>query len=160
MKRHAPDKTGDRRIDIDKQYVRLKMLSHKSMKPMQRDGLERPDLYQRSLEKHRGRDISDEDLITNRDTHNFILIRGRAGIGKSTLIQRLLWKWSTGKWATQMKAIFLLNMRYLITHHRKMDLCQLLCLYSLYTTREDGVIIDSDWLEKNQQRLGIVIGRK
>ena len=151
---------GDKRIDIDKQYVKLKLLSNDTMGTMHRDELERPDLYQRGLEEHGGLDISDEDLITNRDNQKYVLIRGRAGIGKSTLVQRLLWKWSTGDWASNFKAIFLINLRNVMQFEKKVDLTRLLCLYSVYTTGIAGVIIDNAWPDRNQSKIGFVIGEE
>ena len=157
-KRHTPDKTGYKRIDIDTQYVRLKLLSNTATRGIENSDAHRPDLYQRGLESHGGEDIKDEDLIHDNDTQTYILIRGRAGIGKSTLVQRLLWKWGNGEWATQFTAMFLINLRYLMTVKRKMNLSRLLCLYSVYTTHKAGVIIDSQWLEENHNKIGFVMG--
>ena len=128
------------------------------MGTMHRDELERPDLYQRGLEVHTGREISDEDLLSNTDNQMYILIRGRAGIGKSTLVQRLLWKWSSGDWGSKFKAIFLLNMRFVMLFEKKVDLAHLLCMYSVYTTGTAGTIITPEWLENNQGNIGFIIG--
>ena len=158
-KKHTVDKALDTSIDLENQYVRLKLLSQKSLTTMNRDKLERPDLYQSSLEKNKGQSIQDEDLITEQDSEKYILIRGRAGIGKSTLIQRLFWKWANGEWATKFKVIFLLNLRYLMTIDRPMDLSHLLSLYSTYNTGQSGQLIKTDWLNENQDKVGIVIGK-
>ena len=53
--------------------------------------------------KQSGNDIEDEDLIKGEDFEKYILIRGRAGIGKSTLVQRLIWKWANGEWRTNYR---------------------------------------------------------
>ena len=121
--------------------------------------LERPDLYQQTLEGQ-GADIDDEDLVKVNETSKYILIRGRAGIGKSTLVQRLLWKWANDTWAPQFKAIFLLNLRHLMMINHTMDLPRLLCLYAMYNTSKAGVVIDAEWLEKNGDSVGIVLGER
>ena len=159
-RRHTPDKQGDKEIDIETQYVRLKLLASETMGAIPRTWFEnRPDRYQRELENQDQTDISEADLLTHKDTHRYILIRGRAGIGKSTLLQRLLWKWANGDWATQFKALFLLNLRYLVTHDTKMNLAELVCLYSLYGTGAAGTVIDAEWLDKNQGKVGFVMGK-
>ena len=152
-KRHLPDKGLDKQIDLDTQYVRLKLLVNKTMAAMQRDKLERPDRYQHSLQKQEGSEIQDEDLI--KDSQKYILIRGRAGIGKSTLVQRLLWKWANGEWATKFVAIFMLNLRYLMIHNKPTDLSRLLSLYAVYKPKK----LDAKWLKKNEGRIGIVLGK-
>ena len=156
--RHIPDKQGDKKIDIKTQYVRLKILSGETMGALPRTGLQdRPYQYQRELENHR--EIVDEDLLTHNDTHKYILIRGRAGIGKSTLLQRLLWKWANDDWATQFKALFLLNVRYLMVIDKEMELAELVCLYSLYSIGSAGTVIDAKWLDENQSSVGFVMGK-
>ena len=158
MKRHAPDNKLDKAIDLDTQYVKLKLISSKEIGAMHRDKLERrPDLYQQGIESHEGQDICDEDLIDDKKTDNYVLIRGRAGIGKSTLLQRLMWKWATGEWATKFKVIFMLNLRYLVLG-KQMTLPRLLSLYSVYNTGNPDVIFTSDWLEENQSHVGFILG--
>ena len=124
---------------------------------MHRDALEQPDHYQLGLENHDGKDIQDEELVKQNEFGKFVLIRGRAGIGKTTLLQRLSWKWATDSWACQFKALFLVNLRYLMTVKKKMDLRHLLSLYTVYTVGK-GFLIDACWLEKNQSNIGMIIG--
>ena len=158
-KRHITEQRLDRPIDLDTQYVRLKLLSNKSMGMMQRDALETPDHYQQGLEEHDGRDIQDEDLIKSQDFQKYVLVRGRAGIGKTTLVQRLLWRWANGEWATKFEALFLLNLRYLMTIDRQMDLSRLLSLYAVYNTSADGIAISSEWLQQNECKIGLIMGK-
>ena len=156
-KQHTTEQRLDKKIDLDTQYVQLKLVSQKKIQTMHRDALERPDHYQLGLEKHGGKDIQDEELVKHNDFGKFVLIRGRAGIGKSTLLQRLSWKWATGAWARQFKALFLLNLRHLMTVKKKMDLRHLLSLYTVYIVGK-GFLIDACWLEKNQSNIGMIIG--
>ena len=156
-KRHAPDKGLDRVIDLDTQYVRLKLLSNKTLGAMHRDRLERPDLYQEGLEKTDGMEIEDEDLVKGDQAQKYILIRGRAGIGKSTLLQSLLWKWANDDFAAKFKALFMLNLRYLITVRTKMNLSRLLSLYSVYSTKP--LMVSEKWLTDNQGQIGIILGK-
>ena len=158
-KGHSTDQRVDKPIDLDTQYVRLKLLSQDNIQTMQRDALEQPDRYQFGLENHPGEDIQEEDLIKPGDFRKFVLIRGRAGIGKTTLLQRLLWKWATDEWASKFKALFLVNLRYVMTVKKKMDLRHLLNLYTVYTVGK-GFLIDAFWLEKNQSKIGIIIGNE
>ena len=157
-KRHTPDKHLDRTIDLDTQYVRLKLLSTKNMGIMHRDTLERPDLYQQELEKQGGKDIQDEDLIEVHDVGKYILVRGRAGIGKSTLVQRLIWKWANGEWATKFKLFVMLNLRHLMNIDKQMSLSYFLSLYGVYNTGDPEVIVDDKWLKENQCNIGLILG--
>ena len=157
--KHTTEKGQGKRIDIEKQYVGLKLLSQNQIGIMHRDALETPDHYQSKLEQHGGKDIKDEDLVKPGDHGKYILIRGRAGIGKTTLVQRLIWKWANGVWATQFKALFLLNLRYLMLVDKHMDLPHLLNMYPVYNTASSGVTLSMDWLEKNQDNIGLVLGK-
>ena len=158
-KRHIPDKVLDKAIDFEKNYVKLKLLSTKEMKAMQRGDMERPDLYQRELGKLEGEDVQDEDLVKSEDIHKYVLVRGRAGIGKSTLLQRLCWKWANCEWATQFKVIFMINLRYLMNIERKMPLSRLLSLYTVYNTGDPNIIIEDKWLLENEANIGIILGK-
>ena len=157
QKKHNLDKGQYRRIDIDTQYVGLK-LSHNQIGLMQRDALETPDRYQSNLEQHSGKDIKDDDLVKPGDYGKYILISGRAGIGKTTLVQRLLWRWANGVWATQFKALFLLNLRCIMLVDNLMDLPHLLSIYPVYNTASSDVALSMEWLEKNQHNIGFILG--
>ena len=158
-KRHTPDKRLDKVIDLDTQYVKLKLLSNSTMGMMHRDKLEqRPDIYKQGIEKHQGTDIRDEDLISEK-TEKFILVRGRAGIGKSTLLQRLVWQWANGvKSANHLKAMFLINLRHIMRVNTEMTLPRLLSLYSVYNTGSADVTVDYDWLNKNEKHIALILG--
>ena len=126
---------------------------------MERGDLERPDRYQSGLGTHSGTDIKEDELVRKGNEESFILIRGRAGIGKSTLVQHLLWRWANGEWATQFKALFLVNMRYLMSVDEEIDLPDLLSLYSVYTLSGQKVFLDVEWLKQHQSEIGLVIGK-
>ena len=157
-KRHNPEERQYRRIDIDKQYIGLK-LSQNEKGLLQRDALETPDHYQSKLEQHHGKDIKSEDLIKSGDCRKYILIRGRAGIGKTTLVQRLMWRWANGEWAPRFKALFLLNLRYLMLVDNHMDLPHLLSFYPVYNTASSVVALSMEWLEKNKHSIGFILGK-
>ena len=157
-KSHRPDKTGDKAIDLDTQYIKLKLLSNKKIEIMGMDRLERPDLYQRILEASDTSDIQDEDIIKPKDFQKYVLLRGRAGIGKSTLVQRLIWKWANGEWATKFKVMFLLNLRYLMTIKKPMDMAHLLSGYSMYHTGSGSRVISTEWLQENQGSIVLFLG--
>ena len=91
-----------------------------------------PDRYQKTLQ-----DIDDtheyKDILTQIDTGSMILLRGRAGIGKTTLVQFLLYQWFRGDWASHFVCTFMLNLRILMRTTTKMTLTELLTTYGLYT---------------------------
>ena len=85
-KRHVAEYALQRPIDLETQYVRLKLLTNERLAIMQRDSLERPDVYQSGLRGHNEKEIQDEDLIKTGAFGRFVLIRGQAGIVKTTLV--------------------------------------------------------------------------
>ena len=156
---HTPDKKIDQKINLDSQYVRLKLLSCQKVDIMNRDTLERPDRYEKHLKHTTGTDIQDEDLVKPSDFRNYILLRGRAGIGKTTLLQRIIWKWANGEWASKFQVMFLLNLRSLMNLPKPMSLAYLLSLHTVYNTGNPNVIIDNKWLQENQGRIAIAFGK-
>ena len=162
--RHKPDKEFDTSINIDTEYVQLKLLSQKALGLVQRNEQEqRLDLYQNDMEALERsaniNDLKDEDMIKDGDYEKYILIRGRAGIGKSTLLQRLLWKWANGEWATKFRAFFMLNLRHLTTIKTPVDLPYLLGNLNRYSSRESDNKPGLDWLKRNKRRICFVLGK-
>ena len=155
-----PDRHLDERIDLDTQYVRLRIISQEEFRALERQDLDyRPDRYQAHMTSLGGEDIKDEDLLKPGEIEKLILLRGRAGIGKSTLVQSLLRRWACGIQAIQMKLILLLNLRVLMPYTRKITLATLLSLYSVYAT-PDAVPDRDSWFRENQCHLGIILGRR
>ena len=157
-KKHKLYEGQYQRIDIDTQYVGLK-LSQNEIGMMQRDALETPHHYQSKLEKHGGKDIKDEELVKPGDYGKYILVCGGAGIGKTTLVQRCMWKWSNGVWATQFKALFLLNLRHIMMLKIEVDLPHLLSIYPVYNTYSCGVTLSKEWLKENEDTIGFIFGK-
>ena len=157
---HVPDRHQDERIDLDTQYVTLRLISKQEFEALEQQDLDyRPDRYQAHMKSLGGEDIKDEDLLKPGEFEKLILLRGRAGIGKSTLVQHLLRNWACGQWAMHIKAIFLLNLRYLTNVTRQITLSTLMTLYAVYATQDVTPAAKNDWFIKNQQFVGIVIGR-
>ena len=155
-----PDRHLDERIDLDTQYVKLRIISPEEFTALERQDLDyRPDRYQAHMKSLGGEDIKDEDLLKPGEFEKLILLRGRAGIGKSTLVQSLLRRWACGIQAIHMKLILLLNLRLLMHNTRKITLATLLSLYSVYAT-PDAVPDKDSWFSENQCHLGIILGRK
>ena len=140
--------------------MRLELATQKSIDEMHWTVLERPDHYQQDMEKEEGQEIQEEELMKGEDYEKYIAIRGRAGIGKSTLIQRLLLKWANGEWATRYKAMFMLNLRHLMKEDKQIELTKLLSHYAVYTTGDPDVVIDHDWLEENEHNISFILGEK
>ena len=155
---HIADRTSDHPIDFDTQYVTLKLLKHDRLGVMQMGLHDRPDHYQHALEKFQGKNIEEEDLIEHDEYGKYVLIRGRAGIGKSTMAQQILWRWAIGEWMTKYKVMIMLNLRYLMTIDRPMSLPRMLCLYGVYGTGDADVTVDSDWLKENEDTVGFIFG--
>ena len=148
-----------KRIDFDTQYVMLRIMTQETWATVERDELERPDKYQQALQQSSGKDITDEDIIALGDVVKYILVRGRAGIGKSTLVQRLMWRWAHGEWGTQFKAIFLLSLRHLMAMATSMDFTHLLSRFAMHRVGQQQLTLHPEWLEENQRQVAFVLGK-
>ena len=158
-KSHIPDRLSDKEIDLDTQYVKLRLIPKHEFEALQEEDMDyRPDRYQAGLAQFHSKDIQDEDLLKDGEFKKLIILRGRAGIGKSTLVQHLLRNWACGLWATHLKVMFLLNLRYVMNDTRKMTLSTLLTLHSVYATHDTTPGTDFDWFRKNQRYVGLILG--
>ena len=159
-KSHVKDKVSDETIDLDTEYVRLRLILGNTKAARRRGKLNlRPDIYQYGLEHEKGSDVQEQELIAGDENQKYILIRGRAGIGKSTLLQSLLWKWANGDFATQFKAFFMLNLRHFISRDTQMDLARLLSYHSVYNLRGKENTINVKWLTENQGKIAFILGK-
>ena len=159
-KRGHLDDTGlDKPLNLEQDYVKLKLLPQNSVHAVQEGLPHLPHRYLYELDKYRGQSIPLEKLIEDHEFGKYILICGRAGFGKSTLLQWLLWKWANGNWATKFKAIFMINLRYIMRIHEQIDLCDLLSQYTVYNGGSSAPV-DLVWLQENEGNIGIVIGKR
>ena len=84
--------------------------------------------------------------------------RGRAGIGKTTLVQWLLNQWAQKKWAKKYTCAFMLNLRFLFVHEYRVSLIELLTMCSLYNVGGQHLQLGL-WMENCQQKLLLFMGK-
>lgn len=78
-----------------------------------------------------------DGLISNIDDGGLILVYGRAGVGKTTLIQKLTRMWAKKEWAKGYGAVFIYNMRYISPKdNRPMTLAEFLHGYMLHKPKK------------------------
>ena len=147
----------DRKIDLDTQYVALRLIPSDEWERMSDvDDSEKPDSYQSRLEMYRGHDIKEEELVENGEYRKFVLIRGGAGIGKSTLVQHLLRKWACGEWAPHLKLLFLLDLRWFACIPNEISLSELFNGCAVHRT--GAICIGEDWLSEHEMEVGVILG--
>ena len=118
---------------------------------------ELPESYLQHLESH-GADIDARDIIPKCAPGFRVLIRGRAGIGKTTLSHWMLRRWSKGKWAKKYKVVFVLNLRYLARLDYSVTLLELLTKYSVYNVQKPQPHV-LNWMLNNTKEAIIVLGK-
>ena len=161
MGRNLTDNDIDPKIDLDTQFVSLK-LKHQH-NPTQRlkkpsyfeneDNIA-PNYYEYNLDHSGGKDLAIEEIIPEESAGKGILITGRAGIGKSTLIQFLNRQWAKKHWATSHTVVFLLNLRRLVHIQSKVTLGELFGMYAEYTLDPpDSSQPSVEWLKNNQEKI-------
>ena len=65
----------DRKIDLDTQYVALRLIPSDEWERMSDvDDSEKPDSYQSRLEMYRGHDIKEEELVENGEYRKFLSV--------------------------------------------------------------------------------------
>ena len=167
------DNDVDCKINLDTQYVSLKLvdisqnqdkhlssLSNKfdfqqndTMSFVNQDDI-LPDRYQIQISQYDSDDLDLVNVLTEHVTEKSILLTGRAGVGKSTLIQYVNRCWAKGNLATSHTVLFLLNLRRLAHITRRVTLQQLLGMYAEYVTDPlDSVQPVVEWLENNEERI-------
>ena len=152
---NKPDNDIDERIDLDTQFVSLRLsgtsTGHSDMLSRNVDAdTTLPDIYQQYLEQVEKDDLEIDEILPHHSSGGTTLIKGRAGVGKSTLVQLLIRTWAKGKWASAYKCMFLLNLTKLVHVHQKVTLTELLGTYSEYVIdRPDQDQPSLQWLINN-----------
>ena len=148
---NKPDNEIDEPINLDTQFVSLTL---NTMLQTDSGDTVLPAEYQRNLENHGGKEISINDILPINSSGSSTLIKGRAGVGKSTLIQYLIRQWAQGKWESTKTCVFLLNLRKLVHVHRDVSFTELLGLYAEYVVELPGQKQPSlQWLKNNAQNV-------
>ena len=115
-----------------------------------------PDRYQKTLQDNDDT-LEYKEILTKPDTGSKILLQGRAGIGKTTLTQFLLYQWFKGNWASHFVCTFMLNLRFLMRKTDKMTLTELLTTYGLYTVPNEHPQIIT-WMKNRPAAILLFMG--
>ena len=117
-----------------------------------------PSEYLRDIEmynKETGLDI--DEIISKPSRGTSTLIKGRAGVGKSTLTQYLIRQWAKDQWESTKTCVFLLNLRKLVHVQRDVTLTELLGMYAEYVTETPDPNQPSlQWLKNNAHNMMIL----
>ena len=144
----------DERISLQHQFVQLLLVNNTDHESLPADT--RPDEYQEFL-RNITSNATFKDILPSTSKGMMVLLRGRAGIGKTTLVQWLLHEWAHQRWAAEKSCAFMLNLRYLMVHDYKMSLRDLLTKCSLYCPDGDHPQLGL-WMKNWQERLLIFLG--
>ena len=153
---NVPDNEIDRAIDLDTQYVKLALQEKSNMEvPLGEDIL--PADYMQNLDNFKDTDGLDIDEILPKPSRGTsTLLKGRAGVGKSTLTQYLIRSWARGKWESSKTCVFLLNLRKLVHVDRDITITELLGMYAGYVTdTPDQNQPSIQWLKNNAHNVMI-----
>ena len=99
-----------------------------------------------------GNEVSQSE---NGKTPQFVVLKGRAGVGKTTMLQYLSRLWAQNTWGQQFSVIVFLKMRVIMSIKEKLTLSELLNGYSFYKLR---VKLPKSWITCNQGRILVLIG--
>ena len=151
------DNAIDPNINLDTQFVTLRLADITEKKQddqvVNEDKI-LPKEYQYGLIKKTGHELNISDILPKKEKGKSVLITGRAGVGKSTLIQYANRQWAKHQWATSYTAVFILNLRRLANIQREMTLSQLLGMYADYVP--DPLVPkqpSAEWIENNQEKV-------
>ena len=148
---NKPDNEIDEPINLDTQFVSLTL---NDMLQTDSGDTVLPAQYQSNLEINEGKEVSINDILPINSSGSSILIKGRAGVGKSTLIQYLIRQWAKGTWESTKTCVFLLNLRKLVHVQRDVSFTELLGLYAEYVVGSPGQKQPSlQWLKNNAQNV-------
>ena len=87
-----------------------------------------------------------EEVFTKYQSRELILLEGRPGSGKTTLVHKIIKDWAKGKVLTKAKLVFLVTLRVLNTDGKDETLSDLLGLF--YSNTEELKTIESE-IDKN-----------
>ena len=117
-----------------------------------------PDEYQAFLEMTPA-NTTYKDILPTESIGHTVLLRGRAGVGKTTLVQWLLTQWALNMWAVHCCCAFMLNMRYLMDGTYTISLPDLLTMCSLYAVQGTYSPYLKGWMSNCEEQLIIFLGK-
>ena len=150
---NKPDNEVDQQIDLDTQFVNLSISDFPNFWcPLDDHTL--PAEYHQNFEHVESKNIDIDDILPKHSPGTSTLITGRAGVGKSTLIQYLIRQWAKRKWESTKTCVFLLNLRKLVNVQRDVSFTELLGLYAEYVVGSPGQKqLSLEWLKNNAQNV-------
>lgn len=151
---HVIGRGKDKRIDLNEAFIDPKMVPQTGREgtdsdlydaPSEKDEKqsmrERYEKYTRSLEKEGEEDVFIDSLLTN-SVGKFLLLRGRAGVGKTTVLHKIVFEWAKNEeeWTKQFDLALMFNARYLSNmfqtkNHKAYSLTEFLnrcCLHEIH----------------------------
>lgn len=133
---HYVENALDATINLDTQFIQLRLVDDDKKFQKEAARAEKMDKFLSLLERfEKLQEVVMDDLIDGLEGGGVIVIQGRAGVGKTTLVQKLSRKWATKKWAQNYEALFIFNMRYISSRDKRiMTLGKFLKEYMQYRT--------------------------
>ena len=153
---NVPDTEIDEPIDLDTQYVKLVLQDISDEQVAFGEDI-LPAVYLRNLENQEGKEGLNVDEILPRPSRGTsTLLKGRAGVGKSTLTQNLNRLWAKHEWESSKTCVFLLNLRKLIHVKRDTTFTEMLGLYAEYVIETPDQHQPSlQWIQNNAHNVMI-----
>ena len=144
----------DEKISLQNQFVQLLLVDDADHASPAVDVT--PNEYQ-AYRRNTTSNAMYEDILPSTSKGMMVLLRGRAGIGKTTLVQWLLHEWAHERWASKKSCAFMLNLRYLMVYDYKMSLRDLFTKCSLYCPEVDHPQF-SLWMKSWQENIILYMG--
>lgn len=156
---HVIGRPTDKRIDLDKTFINLKMVDQAESEEKSLMGKVDYETYTSILGKLNRNEVAIDDILEKYNS-SFLLLRGRAGVGKTTVLNKIMFDWakSEKQWAKNYTVAIIFNTRYLSHMHQpaKHRACNLREFLEGFSLNE--VSLPKDW-EKEQQNILICIGK-
>lgn len=128
---HSVDHSIDERINLDTHFIPLRIVENKKFHPDEVGMMDKYLSYLERYDKHQ--DVDMDNLIEGLEGGGVMVIQGRAGVGKTTLVQKLARKWAKNMWSQKYGAVFIYSMRYISSKDKRtMTLAKFLEDYMLY----------------------------
>ena len=154
---HTLDKQNYRKVSFKQQFVQP-LLVEDGETGVSTTKDDKPDEYQASLQKSPA-NTTYKDILPVNTTGLTVLLCGRAGVGKTTLVQWLLTQWALNMWAVHCCCAFMLNLRYLMANEYTISLPDLFTTCSLYAVGKTLAPL-KEWMSNCEEQLVVLLGRQ
>lgn len=154
---HQVDSHIDTRINLDKGFVMLKLLSSDASDRSNNEEQIPSDLIGHGyVDKtaESAANIPVRKILLGKKLPAKIILTGRGGIGKTTTIQWLYRKWAIAHWGVDFSLAFMVSLRILTTCDVRITLVELLTTYGLYKTcKEARRHLTGHWLNHHSRKV-------